>query len=259
MPFQSQKEPLQLTEKERKHLRSLSNSRTEPLQRIERARMLLAYGSGETVSAIARKLKTNRVKVYRCINKALELGMEAALKDLPGRGKKATITPEARAWVVSLACMKAKDLGYAQELWTMRLLGQHVRRNCRQAGHPSLRRIARGTVSKILSQAALKPHKVRYYVEKRDPDFESKMAQVLCVYRQVRMLRRAGKKQRAVAILSYDEKPGIQAIESTGRTSRQPRTASAQNSCERRTITQARPPSPTPFSVNAAPRPAAAV
>ena len=100
----------------------------------------------------------------------------------------------------------------------MRLLAQHLRRECRQAGHPSLSSVGRGTVSKILSQAALKPHKVRYYVEKRDPDFEAKMAQVLCVYRQVRMLRRAGEEeQQAVAILSYDEKPGIQAIESTGR------------------------------------------
>lgn len=214
---QKEENRLRLTEKEKERLGRVARSRTESLQQIERSRMLLAYAGGESVTSIARELKASRPKVYRCVKKALELGVEAALKDLPGRGKKPRITSEARAWLVSLACMKPKELGYAQELWTMRLLAEHVRRNCQQAGHPSLRALGRGTVSKLLSQAALKPHKVRYYVEKRDPDFEAKMAQVLCVYRQVQMLRQAGGGEQAVAVLSYDEKPGIQAIESTGR------------------------------------------
>lgn len=162
MPFQKEKAALHLSPQDRALLEDLSRSRTEPLQRVERARMLLAYAGGETVSAIARKLKVHRPKIYRTINKALELGAQAALDDLPGRGKKAVIPPEARAWVISLACRKARELGYAQELWTMRLLACHVRGNCRRAGHPGLANIGRGTVSKILSGAALKPHKVRY-------------------------------------------------------------------------------------------------
>ena len=74
---------------------------------------------------------------------------------------------------------------------------------------------------KILDQEEVKPHKVRYYLEQRDPDFAEKMAEVLCVYRQVKILKQAAaasKKTRpsdAVAIISYDEKPGIQAIATT--------------------------------------------
>jgi hypothetical protein len=78
------------------------------------------------------------------------------------------------------------------------------------------------TVCKILDQEEVKPHKVRYYLEQRDPDFAEKMAEVLCVYRQVKILKQAAalskKKKRpsdAVAIISYDEKPGIQAIATT--------------------------------------------
>src|SRR5271166_3221414 len=45
------------------------------------------------------------------------------------------------------------------------------------------------------------------------------MAEVLCVYRQVKILKKAAaasnKKPTEVAIISYDEKPGIQAIETT--------------------------------------------
>jgi hypothetical protein len=42
-----------------------------------------------------------------------------------------------------------------------------------------------GTVCKILAQHELKRHKVRNYLESRDPAFEEKMAHVLCVDREV--------------------------------------------------------------------------
>ena len=40
---------------------------------------------------------------------------------------------------------------------------------------------------KILAAHEVKPHRVRYYLERRDPEFEPKMAEVLCVYREVEM------------------------------------------------------------------------
>ena len=115
------------------------------------------------------------------IGEDLGLGALAALGDLPRKGRPAHNTPEARAWVVSLACVKPTDLGYAQELWTTRLLARHVRAHCERAGHPSLLQLARGTVSKILAGCQLRPHKIEYYPEKRDPAFDEKMAQVLVV------------------------------------------------------------------------------
>jgi len=200
----------------RDRLQRVSNSRTEAASGVERAEILLGYAGGETISSIARRLRTNRPKVERCIDKALELGALAALSDMPRSGRTPTITPEARAWVVSLACQKPKDLGYSYELWTMRLLSEHIRRHCEQAGHPSLARLARGTVSKILRQSKIRPHKITYYVERRDPEFESKMAQVLFVYKDVELLsQKDDNSPDMVAFLSYDEKPGIQAIANT--------------------------------------------
>ena len=63
---------------------------------------------------------------------------------------------------------------------------------------------------KILNEQEIKPHKVRYYLERRDPEFKQKMAQVLCVYREVKLIKEtaAAAKQEpsdAVAIVSYDE------------------------------------------------------
>jgi hypothetical protein len=60
----------------------------------------------------------------------------------------------------------------------------------------------------------VKPHKVRYYLARRDPDFTEKMAKALCVYRQVKLLKKKPPSV-AVAIVSYDEKPGVQAIGTT--------------------------------------------
>lgn len=62
--------------------------------------------------------------------------------------------------------------------------------------------------------------KIRYYLEKRDPEFAKRMAEVLGVYRKVTLLKKAAarlkrKPNDRVAIVSYDEKPGIQAIATT--------------------------------------------
>jgi len=78
-----------------------------------------------------------------------------------------------------------------------------------------LARLGRGTVSKILSSAEIRPHKIAYYCNKRDPEFERKMAHVLCVYKEVEILKSKKKDALLKTVLSYDEKPGIQAIGTT--------------------------------------------
>jgi len=145
------------------------------------------------------------------------MGAVAALDDLPRKGKPAKIPADARAWVVSLACQKPKERGYAAETWTMASLAHHIRTHCQQAGHPSLSKIGRGTVSKLLSTAEVQPHKIKYYVERRDPDFDVKMVQVLHAYKEIELLKTSLQNGQAqtVALLSYDEKPGIQAIKTT--------------------------------------------
>jgi len=212
-------------------LRLISRSRTEPASRVERARILLRYRDDPSHYAVGRAIGVTHQTVQRCLARALKFGAMAALDDSPRPGKEPEITMEARTWLVSLACQKAKDVGYPHELWTTRLLARHAREHGPAAGHVCLVRIAQGTVCKILADQEVKPHKVRYYLERRDPAFEAKMAEVLCVYQEVAILRAAepdainacpGPEPRAVdktepnvAFVSYDEKPGIQAISNT--------------------------------------------
>jgi transposase len=196
-------------------LESIARSRTEPAIRVGRARMLLAYRANPSSTAVGEQIGVMRHTVRRCVRRAQRLGAMAALDESPRPGKAPSITPEARAWLVSLACRKAKDLGYPHELWTTRLLARHARNHAASAGHPCMARIVQGTVCKILARHDVKPHKVRYYLERRDEAFEAKMADVLCVYREVAVLRDSQETEGQVAIISYDEKPGIQAIGTT--------------------------------------------
>ncbi len=210
---------LAIEEEDLSRLRAISRSRTEPASRVERAQMLLAYRDNSSCFAVSRALGVHHQTVQRCVERAVAHGPLAALDDLPRPGKEPTITAEARAWLVDLACRKAKELGYPHELWTTRLLAHHAREHGPAAGHGCLAKLAQGTVCKILNRQAVKAHKVRYYLERRDAEFEEKMAQVLCVYREVAILKRAAaaakEQDKPVAIVSYDEKPGIQAIATT--------------------------------------------
>ena len=206
---------LTISKKELSQLRSIAQSRTEPAARVARAGMLLAYRDDASFFAVGRALGVHHQTVQRCVERALAHGVLAALDDSARPGREPVITVEARAWLLDLACRKAKELGYPHEVWTTRLLAAHARERGPALGHVCLAKLAQGTVCKILDAEEVKPHKVRYYLDRRDPEFDEKMAEVLCVYRQVKLLKRRKQPNEAVTIVSYDEKPGVQAIGTT--------------------------------------------
>ena len=160
---------LAMTSEEIAQLTSVSHSRTERASRVERARMLLAYRENPSFFAVAHRLGAHHQTVQRCVERAMAHGPLAALDDRPRPGKEPTITPEAKAWLVSLACDKAKEHGYPHELWTTRLLACHAREHAPRAGHKCLANLVQGTVCKILGAEEVKPHKVRYYLDGGTP------------------------------------------------------------------------------------------
>jgi transposase len=217
MAGKTRRPKLALSPDQLSELQQLSQSRTAPLREAQRAQMVCRYHKGETITAISQAMGITRKSVRKWIDKALAMGPEAALKDAYHRPRAPGITEEARAWVVHLACSKPKDLGYAAELWTRSLLARHVRREAVQAGHPSLSRAAKATVQRILADQPLHPERVRYYLEKRDPDFEARMRDVLLVYQEVALQNEtpSGGDKPTVITVSVDEKPGLQAIANT--------------------------------------------
>jgi len=216
MPFPRKRAALQFTEPERRKLESIRTSRTEEKRRTVRAALLLDSLSGQSDEAIARRHQISRGTVVLCIRKCLQFGLDAALGELPRRGKPRQLPDDAIAWVLHCACQKPKELGYSYELWTYKLLTAHVHRHCIAAGHPALQRLSRSKLHKILRQGELRPHKIRYYVERRDPAFEARMAIVLHVYKEVEIVNEYRRSEPGqlpgMVTISYDEKPGIQAL-----------------------------------------------
>jgi transposase len=215
MPRSTVLDQFHLSLTDRTRLELIAASRSESVSRVLRASVLLAYHSGSSIAAISRNTGIDRPQISRTIYKSISFGPLAALDDLSRSGRPRTLTNEARAWIVSLACQKPLEFGYSYELWTMRLLAEHIRTHHESVGHSCLAKLAPSTVCKILSAHDVKPHKIQYYLERRDPDFDQKMAKILYVYKEVALWRSIGLPKELAAVVSYDEKPGIQAIGNT--------------------------------------------
>ena len=208
----SKKKKLHLNIEDLEALKLISVSRTEPSHKVNRSKIIIDYHSGMTVAAITRKYNTNRPLVERTIDKAIIYGAITALDDLPRSGRPPEITDGARAWALSIACEPPTKFGYAAETWTYSALAKHIKKECSAAGYGCLRNTGKGFLNNVLAKSNIKPHKISYYLERKDPDFEEKMASVLHVYKEVALINDANACNYKHTTVSYDEKPGIQAI-----------------------------------------------
>ena len=212
---------IELTIEDIEYLQSLTRQRTIQAQVVDRAKMLLYKAQGMSNKSIADRLDVNINTVKLCLSKFKKGGISRALFDDPRSGRKVEITDDAVAWIIDIACQRPADLGYSQELWTLKNLHCHIQSHAEEAGYPRLASITKPMVQKILKRSDIKPFKIKYYCEKRDPDFEAKMHDVLVVYKQVSMQFDENgniiipEGEPMVHTISCDEKPGIQAIATT--------------------------------------------
>ena len=213
--------PLPLSIEERSQLETITRTRTLQAQVVVRARILLLKADGYSVDSIAEKVDLNRNSVLLCLKKFKAGGIENAIFDAPGRGRNAEITDEEKSWIISIACQKPVDLGYSAETWTYSKLTRHINDTAENAGYIRLSTITKTSIKNILDAAEIKPFRIQYYCEKRDPEFEAKMHQVLLVYKQIELLFDENGElyipsgEQEVHTVSYDEKPCIQAIAAT--------------------------------------------
>jgi len=214
-------QPLSISKQDRTRLETIIRKRTVQAQVATRAKILLLKADGESTDSIANKVDLNRNSVLLCLRKYKDGGIENAIYDAPGRGRNSEITDEEKAWIINVACQRPYELGYSAETWTYAKLTEHINSQAEKNGFTRLSTLTKTSIKKILDSADIKPFRIRYYCERRDPDFESKMHDVLFVYKQIEMLFDENGElyipagEQDIHTISYDEKPGIQAISVT--------------------------------------------
>lgn len=213
---------ISLTDEERCYLESLVSKGTIEARVYRRSKILLLKSAGLSNEAIAEKLDTTVPTVRLCLKKYADSGVNAALEDAAGRGRKQEIFDDSKAWVINIACQKPSAFGLSAELWYPTSLTRYINSVASEQGYPRMATASESSIRMILHEASLNPHKVTYYCEKRDPDFDKKMHDVLVIYKQLELrFDEEGKLipfsvgDEVVHTLSYDEKPGIQAISTT--------------------------------------------
>ena len=199
----------------------LYKKRTIQAQVVDHARILLYKADGMTFQQIADKLAISTATVRLCVSKFQKGGVDAALFDVQRPGRPSEITDDAKAWMISIACQRPAELGYAQELWTLASLHKYIQKHAEEAGYPRLSTVTKPYIQKFLKEQDMKPFKIEYYYEKRDPDFESKMHEILLVYKQIKMqFNKNGvliipDDYKLTIAVSYNENSDIQTISNT--------------------------------------------
>lgn len=214
-----------IAEGDRERLERLSASATATAREHVRSKILLYKSMAWTDGAVADKMDVSASTVRRCVERYETGGLDAALEDAPGRGRRQELSESDRLWAVSLACTRPKDVGRSAEFWYPASFAAYVREVAGEQGHPRMSRVSETTLRKIMDDAKVRPFAVTYYCERRDPEFESKKHDVLVVYKQLELCLDADgglvaeptdDEGRVVHTLFYDEKSGIQAIATTG-------------------------------------------
>lgn len=211
---------IELTSDEKQSLEDILRCPTTEVRKYLRAKILLLKNTSYSNEAIADKLDITVPTVRLCLQKYFAAGIENALNDCKGKGRKQEISDDDITWIINKACQKPTEYGYSAEFWYPASFTRFIQSVAAEEGHPRLEHVSESSLRKILANAKIRPFKVSYYCERRDPDFDSKMHDVLVIYKQISLqFDEDGKllpfDGTPVHTLSYDEKPGIQAIGNT--------------------------------------------
>ena len=106
MARKSKRAALVLRSEQRVILKALTTSRLATTSEVERAKGMLGYADGASITELQRLLGFSRATIYRCLDKALTAGVQLGLKNKYHRPYKPQIVEETKAWVVSVACTK---------------------------------------------------------------------------------------------------------------------------------------------------------
>jgi transposase len=176
---------------ERVELEVIARSSVLPHRKVVQAQGLLLAADGVANEEIARRCSTTPDTVRRWRRRFDEQRVDGVGRIAPGRGRKSWLPDGVVAAVVADTLHGSPDDGSTH--WTTRLMA---------ARHG----IGKDTVARIWRDHGLRPWKVETFKISTDPDFESKLVDVVGLY--------LDPPARAV-VFSFDEKTQCQALDRT--------------------------------------------
>jgi transposase len=213
-----------ITECQQEILRTFSRSTTAPSRLRQRASIILMAFDGllneeiaATVGLVHRQVGRWRrrwanaweqlITIECCESRAtLRRAMEAVLTDEPRPGAPGKFTPEQVTQILAIACEPPEKSGRPITHWTAQELADEVARRGIVAS------ISPSQVSRYLREAALQPHKSRYWLNTTEKDprrFEEQVKTVCDTYLTAPQRERI----EGTHTVCVDEMTGLQALE----------------------------------------------
>jgi hypothetical protein len=112
MARKSKRAALVLTSEQRAMLKALTTSRTAATREVERAKVMLGYSDGASITELQCLLGFSRATIYRCLDKALAAGVQRGLKDKHHRPYEPEIVEEAKAWGAASRAPNPRIMGW---------------------------------------------------------------------------------------------------------------------------------------------------
>jgi transposase len=213
-----------ITERQHDLLETICNAPTASSQLRQRATIVLSAFRKRSNEEIATEVGLSRrqVSIWRrrwadawdrlirieCTqtHAALRRAVEQVLRDEPRAGSPGKFTPEQIVAILAVACEPPKESGRPITHWTAHELADEV---LKRGIVPS---ISVTQVGRYLREAALQPHKKRYWLNTREKDpvvFRERVEAICDTYREAPALAR----DQGTHTISTDEMTGLQALE----------------------------------------------
>ena len=182
---------MSVTDDQRQELDRVATSSVLPHRRVVQAQALLWAADGVANEEIARRCRVDSDTVRRWRNRFTDRGLDGVGTIAEGRGRKSWLPADTVQRVVELTLTGEPPGGETH--WTTRSLAAQVG-------------VGKDTVAKVWSDHQLKPWKVDVYKLSNDPEFESKLVDVVGLYL---------KPPARAVVFSFDEKTQCQALDRT--------------------------------------------
>ncbi len=179
-----------MSDGQRETLESLSRSQTLPYREVQRAKALLLAGDGMANTAIADRVDVTVKTVRAWRERFAEEGLAKFSKVKAGRGRKPTI-PQAKIDEIVDLTLHSRPEGETH--WSCRSMAEKTG-------------VSSSQVQRIWAARGLKPHLVDTFKLSSDPQFETKLVDVVGLY--------LNPPEQAI-VLCMDEKSQIQALDRT--------------------------------------------